>query len=50
MYVREREFEYAMYVREREREIGVWRSVRKSESAREQRLERAGEQRLVALY
>ena len=34
----------------REREIGVWRSVRESESAREQRLERAGEQRLVALY
>ena len=47
MYVRER-FKYAMY--EREREIGVWRSVRESESAREQRLERAGEQRLVALY
>ena len=49
MYVRER-FEYAMYEREREREIGVWRSVRESESAGEQRLERAGEQRLVALY
>ena len=44
----EREVRYAMYVGERE--IGVCRSVRESESAGEQRLERAGEQRLVALY